>query len=371
MKFSIILILICAGWLQAAGPTKVATFNRALWPKSLNSEKNFDEASRHELMVYINQVSRIECTTLKQVRNFTHIQKVNLASVQKWKTFIKSYLLKNMQAAQKSCSRNEPLCQKVSNWEQLTTMTKKYHIEPALSKWHKASKKFFSYYMYEQVRLAALFPRITSEIDTLDSSEVQGYDFKDKSFLLTFDDGPSYTKTKMLSELLAKNHLNGLFFVLGNQLQKSIKKEGLERVKALYSKQCIGSHGYIHKPHPKLKNWETLYDKTKILIEKVDAKKRHKTWFRPPYGQRNLNIIQALKKKGDRVMLWNIDSQDWNRKLSAKEVEDRVVTLMLVHRKGIILFHDIHNKAIQAIQNIRETMMQKSVRWLDCHLINP
>lgn len=42
----------------------------------------------------------------------------------------------------------------------------------------------------------------------------------------------------------------------------------------------------------------------------------------------------------ERIVLWNIDSQDMSPGLSIQQVADRVTTLMLLWRKGIIRWHD-------------------------------
>ena len=68
-----------------------------------------------------------------------------------------------------------------------------------------------------------------------------------------------------------------------------------------------------------------------------------------------------------RVMLWNIDSQDWNRKISAEQARQRVLSLMLLWRHGVILFHDIHPKAKVAIPWLLEQTRASGVQWVDCH----
>jgi hypothetical protein len=87
--------------------------------------------------------------------------------------------------------------------------------------------------------------------------------------------------------------------------------------------------------------------------------------FRPPYGQRTVAVTQFAGMTGDRVVLWNIDSLDWNRELSADRVRDRVVTLMLLWRKGIILFHDTHPKVIAVLPGVVETFRGSGIIWVN------
>ena len=65
-------------------------------------------------------------------------------------------------------------------------------------------------------------------------------------------------------------------------------------------------------------------------------------------------------------MLWGIGSQDWSKRLSPEAVADRVQTLMLLWRHGIVLFHDIHDKAPKALPTLIAVNRGNDVSWLDC-----
>jgi len=364
MKIVLLLSLFLAN-LVAVGPTKVATFDRTLWSEPINDKASFNKASRHEIISYVKQLTQTNLRSKKAIQKFVGRKKVSLKSVQKWKLFTQNNLLSNFQEAQKSCITQKGLCSKVLNWNNLSKLATNYKPNQKQWAWYKASQTFFSYYLYEQARLASLFPKTTSEIEQFDSSEVQGFNYKDGEFLLTFDDGPKYKRTKAITTMLTQRDIHALFFLLGNNLEKSIKKHGSKKIANLYKGSCVGSHGFIHKSHQRLKTWKSSYNKTRELIMQ-NGLNREKIWFRPPYGQRHQKLISHLDSLGDRVMLWNIDSQDWNRKLSAKKIEDRVLTLMLLHRKGIILFHDIHPKAIKVVKALNDNYKNRWLRWVDC-----
>ncbi|MBK7301446.1 MAG: hypothetical protein IPI79_14710 [Moraxellaceae bacterium] len=50
---------------------------------------------------------------------------------------------------------------------------------------------FSRVYIAEQLRLAALFPKVSSEIDRFNANELNGDNVPDRQFFLTFDDGPT------------------------------------------------------------------------------------------------------------------------------------------------------------------------------------
>ncbi len=363
------LIFLMFTNLFAIGPTRVATFDRTLWIEPIDNQASFNNASRHEIVSYVNQIISTDLSSTKKIKAFVLRKQISVKSLNHWKEKTKKELLINFKEAQKSCVKNEELCSSVITWNDLARISKNYKPRKELEAWYKASQKFFSYYLYEQARLASIFLKVTSEIDKLDNSELQGFRFKDGEFLLTFDDGPKYKKTKAITQMFQQEDIHALFFVLGNHLKASIKKYGSTKIANLYKGSCVGSHGFVHKSHQRLKSWKSSYDKTRNLIQN-NGLNSSSLWFRPPYGQRHKKLINYLATLHDAVMLWNIDSQDWNRKLTPQKIEDRVLTLMLLHRKGIILFHDIHPKAIKVVGSLNQ-YRGKGIKWKDCHNVKP
>ncbi len=88
--------------------------------------------------------------------------------------------------------------------------------------------------------------------------------------------------------------------------------------------------------------------------------------FQTAVGQFKADSGGFFASQGLHVALWNIDSQDWNDKISADDVRQRVLTLMLLWRHGILLPHDIHPKAQVAVPWLVQQLDQTQIRWLDC-----
>ena len=68
----------------------------------------------------------------------------------------------------------------------------------------------------------------------------------------------------------------------------------------------------------------------------------------------------------ERIVLWNIDGQDLSPSLSSQQLADRLTTLMLLWRKGIILLHDTQPKAANALPGLFRSLQTSPVRWVDC-----
>src|SRR4030095_11768296 len=113
---------------------------------------------------------------------------------------------------------------KNSSWETISKIPLQERIPGDLRQWYEFSKNFYDRYLNEQLRLAALFPKTTSEIIGLSENEISGHEFAQKHFLLTFDDGPSGQNgnTDKLIKVLNELQLKSAFFVLGRNLQNRL-----------------------------------------------------------------------------------------------------------------------------------------------------
>lgn len=370
----IFFFLICSLFLlmtkvYAAGPKKVAKTDRSLWPYPINSPSGFDFASRMEMYVFVEQL--IETQSLQSevdIKKYLGLKRISVESIAQWRSKIWTILIGNFKDASLHHGKQFIFTNKNVSKGSLskTALSLKNEMPQDLVPWYTNTRMFYKSYLYEQMRLAALFPRITSEIMTLDNSEIQGFKLKDKSFMLTFDDGPSKKNgnTDRLVSTLRENNLKGTFFVLGKRFKLRLNKESISVMGNLYKGMELGSHGMVHKSHAKYSRWKSSLSITRELVDSVETIGNKSFYFRPPYGQRSVDVVNYLKGSKTRVMLWNIDSQDWNRKISSKETADRVISLMLLWRSGIVLYHDVYPKANTAVPIILKYFKGAGLSWL-------
>ena len=84
--------------------------------------------------------------------------------------------------------------------------------------------------------------------------------------------------------------------------------------------------------------------------------------FRFPYGARNdgaLTTIEALKL---RSMMWNVDSLDWSDPIP-KSIAARVLGELDKQQRGIVLFHDIHARTVQALPLVLDQLAADGWRF--------
>jgi peptidoglycan/xylan/chitin deacetylase (PgdA/CDA1 family) len=353
----------------------VAKADFSLWPHSIASLADFNNASRAELVVSALALDGYVKTEFQPAD--LGIKSIHGDSLRKWEESAKREWIAHFIDASADCTHGGTGCGfKGGDWDAFVTFAKRVETrELSIARyalWLDNTRRFYASYLKEQIRLAALFPYPTSEIMTLSATEIVGGELKDRQFALSFDDGPTAPgrETERYISLLDQNRISAWFFVLGGAMERRLKATPPEALRRTYSNQCLASHGYEHKPHPRMTDWKESLKKTNALITQVFPE-TGSAMFRPPYGQRQQELIQFLDDEGAHVVLWNIDSQDWHSRISADEVASRVKKLMLLKRRGILLFHDVHAKGLTAIPEIIEFARRAGLTWADCHEIKP
>ncbi len=202
--------------------------------------------------------------------------------------------------------------------------------------------------------------------------ETFGRGLPPKTVLLTFDDGPHPRYTDRVLAVLARYGLSGVFFEVGQNIG-SVGADGKvkthkgadisRRIEAQGS--ALANHSFTHANLPKLddKALDDEIDHTEELLREVDPKVP--PLFRPPYGARTNHILSMLGEKNLRSIQWNIDSEDWADPVAAS-VAQRVIDETDRQGRGIILFHDIHDRAIDALPTVIDTLKErgyKFARW--------
>jgi peptidoglycan/xylan/chitin deacetylase (PgdA/CDA1 family)/uncharacterized caspase-like protein/regulator of sirC expression with transglutaminase-like and TPR domain len=190
-----------------------------------------------------------------------------------------------------------------------------------------------------------------------------------KTLLLTFDDGPHPRYTDRVLEILRQHQIKSVFFELGTNLAR-VNQDRIQPTRAAAAARhlveagyTVGSHGFSHQVLPKMSDREISdeIDQTNRLLKTVVNVQT--PLFRPPYGERDTKVLAAIEAHKMRSILWNIDSRDWADPV-AKSVANRVVAGARKADHGIILLHDIHERTIDALPLIIDTLSADGYRFL-------
>ncbi|MFC7357882.1 polysaccharide deacetylase family protein [Jejudonia soesokkakensis] len=154
---------------------------------------------------------------------------------------------------------------------------------------------------------------------------------------LTFDDGPIPEVTPWVLDLLKEYNAKATFFCIGENVQKH--PEIYNRIIA--EGHSVGNHTFHH-----LNGWKT---NTSTYIEDVSKAAEYidSKLFRPPYGRITSNQAKQLKKKGYRIIMWDVLSYDFEASVSEEKCLHNV--LNNIENGSIVVFHD----SVKAEKNLR------------------
>lgn len=192
--------------------------------------------------------------------------------------------------------------------------------------------------------------------------EIFGRDLPRKTVVLTFDDGPHKAHTDEIVAILKRYDVPGVFFQVGRNLgavtdgtPKLGPMAGISR-QLMADGYAVGNHSLTHAQLSRTSGDALRHQvlDTDALLRQVGE--RRAPLFRFPYGARNAEGLQLLGEAGLKSIMWNIDSMDWADPVPESIVQ-RVLAQVEKEQRGIILFHDIHDRAVKALPQILDRLI--------------
>lgn len=168
----------------------------------------------------------------------------------------------------------------------------------------------------------------------------------EKRVYLTFDDGPIPEATPLILRILQEKNVKATFFMVGDNIRKypQIARAVIE------AGHSVGNHTMHHvKAFP--------LSAADYAGEVLDRHNAPGPLFRPPHGWIRLSQWKALKDKGFRLVLYDVITRDYSRRLNADDVVENV---RKYSRPGsIIVFHD----SLKSIGKL-QTALPEAIDWL-------
>ena len=199
--------------------------------------------------------------------------------------------------------------------------------------------------------------------------EIFGTGLPPKVVALTFDDGPHPIYTAEITAILKQYGAPGTFFEVGNNLG-TIAADGSAHLgrNAEISRQLlaegyiVGNHSMTHAQLSK-KTGDAL--RTEILdndklLKAIDPDRP--PLFRFPYGARNAEGKDILAKEHLTSVMWNVDSMDWADPIP-NSIADRVMREIDKNGRGIVLFHDIHERTVKALPLVMSRLVAEGYQF--------
>ena len=179
-----------------------------------------------------------------------------------------------------------------------------------------------------------------------------------REIVLSFDDGPHPKNTPKLLNLLKRENIKALFFVLGQKIESSKNMDIVKR--AFEEGHIIGNHTYSH---PNLKKLSDEKIKSEIL-KTEELLKDFLTvpkLFRPPYGSTNIRVNKIISELGYTNVFWNVDTLDWKNR-SIQWVKDAMHQINS-REDSLVLMHDIHKSTVDNVSNLISDIKNQSNKY--------
>ena len=179
---------------------------------------------------------------------------------------------------------------------------------------------------------------------------------------ITIDDGP-WAYTQEIAEELHKRWHRATFFLVGNNIDEK-RYEAMRKAAEMWHE--FWNHSFSHP------NFRRIWiDQAKDQLEKTeqrikDAWVTPAPYFRFPYGNSfsNEKLFDAyMKWMGYEKVFWNIDTRDWNKSTTKK---DLIRCLEKVKPGDVILIHErvyTKDKTIPVIDSVLNSKRLKSVPY--------
>ena len=167
---------------------------------------------------------------------------------------------------------------------------------------------------------------------------------KEKVLYLTFDDGPTPEITEWTLNELKKHKAKATFFCIG----KNIGEHPEIFQKIIEEKHSVGNHTNNHLNGWKTKTADYLHNienaekyfevnlKPNTFKEKLET--RNLKLFRPPYGRITHSQSKKLRKKGYKIIMWDVLSADFDPAVSNEKCLENVIRN--IENGSVIIFHD-------------------------------
>jgi len=179
-------------------------------------------------------------------------------------------------------------------------------------------------------------------------------DLSEKVVALTFDDGPHWTVTRSVLDMLREKDAKATFFVIGCNIAGN---EYLLR--RMVDQGCdVGIHSFYHKNYYTMSYDAIMKDINDCAELIYDATDMMPYLVRPPFGNMPEYVIS---EKEYFYINWCVDPYDWNSS-SAEEIKNHVLTH--VKPGSIVLMHDIYNVSYEAASQIIDELKADGWRFV-------
>ena len=195
--------------------------------------------------------------------------------------------------------------------------------------------------------------------------------FAGRRLLLTFDDGPFPESTPRLLEVLRRERVPAVFFLLGARVQDlELRRQGRRVARMIVQDgHAVGNHSFSH---PHLTQLEPAEWKSQIVRGHNAVRSAvgyAPTLFRPPYGSVNSTIDRYLEYRGYTRLQWTYVADEFRGRtpeLMVRGIMEQIRERERGNRNvgGVLLLHDAHARSVDCAE-----LLIRRIRAENCTLL--
>ena len=181
---------------------------------------------------------------------------------------------------------------------------------------------------------------------------------EEKQIAISFDAAWGNDDTEHLIEILKEHDVPATFFVVGAWVDKYP-----ESVKQLSDAgHQVQNHSNTH-PYMTQLSKEQMCGEINTCNNKIEEiTGARPTLFRPPYGDYDNAVVEAVASLDMYAIQWSVDSLDWKDTATADSIYSRVTSK--VQPGSIVLFHNDADHTPEALPNILKALKEQGYEFV-------
>ncbi len=182
-------------------------------------------------------------------------------------------------------------------------------------------------------------------------------DRDDKKVAISFDAAWGNEQTDALLQILKEKNVTATFFLVGEWVDKY--PESVKKIAQMG--HDVENHSDTHPYMTKLSTQELVREITNCNEKIKTLTGKSPSLLRPPYGDYNNQVVNAVKEQGMYCIQWDIDSVDWQDPTPQEMVQKITSTLQ---SGSIILMHNGAKNTPEALPQIIDAVRAEGYEFV-------
>ncbi len=200
-------------------------------------------------------------------------------------------------------------------------------------------------------------------LNTFNSYYIDEKGAKDKNIYLTFDAGYENGYTEKILDVLKKEKVPAVFFLVGDYIERN--PEIVRRM--VEEGHTVGNHTMSHPDMAAISDVNVfrkeITDLEKLYKQTTDHDM--KKFYRPPQGKYNEENLKQSKELGYNTIFWSLAYVDWYEDKQPSREEALNILNKRIHPGAIVLLHSTSKTNSEILEELIEGWKKEGYKFCD------